>query len=695
MTRTKILPLFAILCMSFILAVSSREVTGRANDHYFSYLPVVLKPPEAPAWIGPDGGFVIAVAVAPSQTSTIYAGTWGSGIYKSTDSGATWVWKSQGLGHPFINSLAIDPHNAQIVYAGTYKGKVYKSIDGGENWFQSSTNIQEDAIVYSIVIDSLDSENIFIGTRGLSNDGGPPWNGVLYRSTDAGNTWVPKLTDVGGSAQEDWVYSVTLHPRYPHLVFAATHEHGIYRSLDFGKHWEPVNAGITSMSTRGIVVNPGSSEMFPTLYTGVWKWEGVFRSNNGGLVWFQENDSSHDTRIYSLSINPQAGSTVYAATFSGGVLKTSDGGRNWSIVGLEDYEVPTTAVDPEYPGFLYAGTNGNGLYKSTDAGDTWKPSQNGLHATQVNAFQVSPTNLHPFYAAPASEGVKYSSDGGQTWNRLGSDLSHLEIYGLEIPPHQPQIILALTSTDGLYRCNLQGTCWEKVQISLPLSAQFTIEAGHPFWKPALQEELSDPSPMAVMGTPALLALKFSPSNSQIAFLGTSSAGVYKSVDGGHTWSPSGLSNHQVSSLAIDLNNPNLVYAASSTQVWSSANGGGNWTDTGLSGVNIYALAVDQAGNLYAGTSNGIYQRAFAGWAHLGLAGLPVTDLIARPDKIGWLYAGTSDGLHISRDAGQTWDRGPAELNGITVRGITFNPTDPSYIFVSTQTQGVLRLQDWK
>jgi photosystem II stability/assembly factor-like uncharacterized protein len=681
-----------ILLLIVLFANHPRSISGHTSSNHFVHIPIVLNPPEPPVWIGPDGGHIIAIDVADSQPSTVYAGTWGSGVYKSIDGGTTWVWKSQGLAHPYINSIAVDPHNAQIIYTGTYTGKLYKTLDGGEHWFTSSANIQDKAIVYSIAIDPLDSENIFIGTRGISNNGGPPWNGVLYRSTDAGNSWKPMLTDIGGSSQEDWAYAVTLHPKFPHLVYGATHEHGIYRSLNFGRSWEPVNDGISSMSTRGIVVNPNSSEASPILYTGVWKWEGVFRSNNGGENWFPVDQGSKDTRIYSMSINPKDSDIVFASTFSGGVLKTSDGGSSWKITGLENYEVPITAIDPQKPQLLYAGTTGNGLYKSYNAGETWGKSQQGLHATNVSALQISPNNSLKYYAGLSGEGVKQTGDGGQNWAQLGTNLGDHVILGLVMPPNQPQIIYALTETDGLYRCDLGGICWGKISISFPQTSQAAFESGHPFSMPPLLEDDME-APTAGTAAPALLALSFVPSFPQIAYLGTSGAGVYQSFDGGLTWSVSGLNHGKIISLAVDPGSFIQVFAASETQVWSSANGGTSWIDTGLAGVNIYAVTADSFGNFYAGTSNGIYQFTPIGWVHLGLTSLTITTLAAHPNQAGWLYAGTRDGLRISHNAGQTWENGPLELVGITIRSITFDPSDSSWLFISTATQGVLRMQD--
>ena len=621
-----------------------------------------------------------------------------SGVYKSTDGGITWVWKSQGLAYRSIYSIAVDPHNPRIAYAGTYTGKVYKTVNGGESWFQSSTNIQDQAIVYSIVIDPIDSDKIFIGTRGISNNGGPPWNGVLYRSTDEGSSWVPVLTNVGGSSQEDWAYAVTLHPKYPNLVFAATHEHGIYRSENSGKNWEPVNIGlddgITTMSTRGIVVNPNSPESSPIVYTGVWKYEGVFRSNNGGEYWFPVDNGSAGTRIYSMSINPKNSNIVYAATYSGGVLKTSNGGDSWKISGLADYEIPGTAIDPQNPQFVYAGTISHGLYKSYDTGDTWEKSQQGLHATNISALQISPSNSLQYYAGLPEEGVKQSSDGGQSWLQLGSDLSDLGILGLVMPPDRPQFLFALTEVDGLYRCNLGGSCWLKININFPQTSQVAFDSGHPFSIPALLDEFRQ-TPAAVTGTPALLALSFAPNMPQIAYLATSGAGVYQSTDGGSTWQAAGLANRKIVSVAVNPTDYLQVFAASESQVWSSANGGVNWMDTGLAGVYIYALAADPFGNFYAGTNNGVYQYTMAGWTHLGLAKTQVSTLAAHPITPGWIYAGTTDGLRITHSAGASWYNGPLLLNDLTIRSITFDPADHSWLLIGTTTQGVLRMQDHK
>jgi hypothetical protein len=69
----------------------------------------------------------------------IYAGTFGSGVYKSIDGGYFWNAASRGLTNLEVYSLAIDPTQPSTLYAGTYHSQVYKSIDGGNTWTWSGS----------------------------------------------------------------------------------------------------------------------------------------------------------------------------------------------------------------------------------------------------------------------------------------------------------------------------------------------------------------------------------------------------------------------------------------------------------------------------------------------------------------------------------------------------------------------------
>ena len=79
------------------------------------------------------GGIIGSLAIDPTNSQTIYAGTYGGGVFKSTDGRAHWTQINSGLTNTDVESLAIDPTNTQVVYAGTYGG-VFKSTNAGVSW---------------------------------------------------------------------------------------------------------------------------------------------------------------------------------------------------------------------------------------------------------------------------------------------------------------------------------------------------------------------------------------------------------------------------------------------------------------------------------------------------------------------------------------------------------------------------------
>src|SRR6187402_335598 len=92
------------------------------------------------AWTshGPYGGLSYALAIDPQTPTTIYAGTYGGGVFKSLDSGAHWFPINAGLLDRYVTALQIQPDAPETVYAGTYDSGVFKSTDGGASWIALS-----------------------------------------------------------------------------------------------------------------------------------------------------------------------------------------------------------------------------------------------------------------------------------------------------------------------------------------------------------------------------------------------------------------------------------------------------------------------------------------------------------------------------------------------------------------------------
>lgn len=693
--------MFQLFFMVVLCGIVAGDSQGQSFD-YSVYFPMIDKD-GLPTWIGPDGGYPLAVVLNPVDPSIGYVGTWGAGVFQSIDGGNTWSPVNSGLGNLYINSLAIDPLNPNVLYAGTYRDKLYKSIDGGQTWFSSSVGIQDAAIVYTIAIDPTNSYTIYIGTRGLSNNGNKPWNGVVYRSIDGGLTWDPKLFNVGGDWFEDWAYSLAVHPNSTNIVYAATHEHGVYRSTNYGNDWQEVNEGIEDESGRAVVVDPSVSAP-GIVYYGVWHGSGVYKSINGGGEWTLKDAGLLSARIYSLVVDPIQSMTLYAATFNLGIRKSIDGGQTWYLGGLPDDSVYSVAVHPQDDQRLFAATAGNGLYSSHNQGLSWQPSQDGLRNTWLTGLIVDPVEPRTLYSGLLGGGVWRSSDNGQTWVDLSNGLGSRFIQALYLPPWNNRALYALTDQHGLYMKDLStGAPWASIGASLPQAGLPRPAYGpeHPFApRESLDQQYSwnDWLLDSNSGLPveaSLLAVDSSVTSPGVMYLGTVDCGVYKTYDGGLSWGYSGLISQTVWSLAVDPQDSNIVYAATDEPggVKRTMLGGGEWEDIPLGGLAVYDLALSPArsGVLYAGSSSGVYQYlAGGGWTQLGLDGLAVTAVAEHPTRAGAIFAGTTDGLYISPNAGLTWLSGPAELKGITIQTISFVRDNSRVVYIGTTTHGSLR-----
>jgi len=127
------------------------------------------------------------VTGAPATGRTLYAGTYGSGIYQSTNAGFSWSARNSGLADQDVLSLAIDPTNNSIIYAGTQGGGVFKTINstGDCDWASSNSGLPA-SVIHAITIDPNTTSRLYLGTEE---------NGVYY-STDSGSTWTAPTTNV-------------------------------------------------------------------------------------------------------------------------------------------------------------------------------------------------------------------------------------------------------------------------------------------------------------------------------------------------------------------------------------------------------------------------------------------------------------------------------------------------------------------
>jgi len=673
------------------------------------FLPIINRQ-KAWMWLDLGYGNVNAFAIDPVHPGVLYAGTWGGGVLKSTDGGANWRPVRNGLGILFIQALAIDPTNPSVLYAGTYKDPltgsykngIYKSVDAGKTWVHQTNGLDQNAIVYAIAVDPQNSLRVYIGARGLSNNGIAPWAGVLYKTTNGGDLWtaVPSMSNVGGIAQQDWAYSIAIDPLNPSLVLAATHEHGPYRSLDYGNTWFQVVNGIGDWSGRTVIIDPRTASP-ATAYYGVWHRTGIYKTTDNGESWAYSG--LNGTKIAQMTLDPSNPSRLYAATTDLGVEKSIDAGSNWAATGMGPIWTSLVAVAPDNGNTLYCGTPNDGFLKSNDGGATWNLSQHGLSNAQVTSIIAYPGNGTDLFASIYGHGIFHSTDQGYTWTAFNNNLSDLNIHALIENPAHPEILYALTDSSGLYQFNLNtGAGWALINntVLAVTNGKPAFGPDHPFTLPPNPDFEAADNPINSLNTlsgNALITLVFAPSNPQVAYLGTSGSGFYKSTDGGSTWNPTSLTGQNIWSIAVDPTNPLIVYGATDIpgSIKTSTDGGSTWSDLALpvATTTIYSLTISPAnpGTLYAGTSIGFYKRAAGVWSLAGLSDTQVTVVAAHPTNPSIIFAGTTTGAFYTIDQGATWT--PVTIvEGLTIQAFNFDPNDSHILFIGTSGAGALRAE---
>lgn len=687
-----------LLFIFIILTLTNQTVSVGQTASTDVYMPLISNDPTR--WIGPYGGTVVAIATDPTNPQISYAGTFGAGVFKSTNGGQTWNSSSTGLSNLYIYSLAIDPEHPATIFAGTYHNQVFKSSDGGISWNWSGTGMQDQAIVYSIAIDPFDTSKIYAATRGVSNLCNPPWNGVVYRSADAGQSWMPSLTNVGTT--QDWVYSLIVDPEAHDNIYATAHENGPYKSVNEGGNWYPILNGITDLSGRSIALSPDYSQGI-TLYYGVWHNDSLYKSFNGGNSWLRPDPNIPLSKVYSVAIDPLYPNTVYLATINRGILKTTDGGLSWPYGSLFDDGIYSIAIDRFNSSKILAGTAGDGLFRSSNNGENWQRSNSGLNNAMATSIVSSTADPSSIYASVYGAGVNQSTNLGNSWSDLNVGLTDKYIHSLAVDPARPWLLYALTDSAGLFRYNMNtGDGWLGIGIGLPLTQNIepTYPGDHPFTTLDMMESFPplEESPTAVSSTSdQLIQMFFAPSNPSIVYLGTGNSGVYKSTDGGTNWVPNGLTGKSILDLAVDPINPSLVYAVASNpaaclysgSLQVSPDGGSHWNPASLS-ANFYSVAASrtEAGVIFAGTSNGIFQYKNNSWTQLAFANQVITTITLDPARPGFIYAGTTDGAYYSGDGGSSWKYVNQNLKGVVIESIAVDPSHQNLVYFGTKTYGI-------
>ena len=403
-----------------------------------------------PRNIGPAvmSGRIVDLAVAEVDPIKFYVASATGGVYKTSDNGITLNPVFENEGTHSVGAIALHQRDTAIVWVGTgeranrqsssWGDGVYKSTDGGATW--TNTGLRDSKHIGRIALHPDDTDLVYVAAMG--HLWGPNEQRGLYRSADGGATWEPILQIDENTGAVD----VALDPDQPNIVYAATYQrqrrpwgfHGggpgsaLHRSMDGGDTWERLTGpGITRGLPEDIIgrigisiyrsdprivyaaVEQGYRYNASTAYTE--RRAGIYRSEDRGDTWELMSDwnprpmyasqitvdPSDDQRIYMVNsysfsddggrtftvppqslhgddrlvwVNPSDSRHVMKAD-DGGLGISYDRGLNWLYISdLPVSQYYRVSVDMARPYNVYGGLQDNGSWMGPS--ETWR--QNGI-----------------------------------------------------------------------------------------------------------------------------------------------------------------------------------------------------------------------------------------------------------------------------------------------------------------------------
>jgi PKD repeat protein len=598
---------------------------------------------------GGGAGRVNFVRFDPATTATIWVGSPGGGLWKSTNSGTTWTTNTDNLAVIGCTDVAIHPTNNQIMYlatgdgdaSDTYSVGVLKSTNGGTTWATTGLNwvVTNGRTISRLLINPVNPNTIFAATS----------NGV-YRSINAGANW----TQIATAATN--IKDIEYKPGDTTVVYAASTTR-FYRSTNGGTSFTNITSGLPATTVVGrlsiavTAANPAYVYVLGSLASDD-GYQGLYRSTDSGLNFTTRSTSPNilgwsntggDTGgqgwyDLALAVSPSNAEVVIVGGVN--IWRSTNGGTNWTInahwtgSGAPYVHADCHALEfiPGSSTTYFAGCDG-GLFRTTNSGTGWTDLSNGLQIAQIYRIGLSATNANLLLTGWQDNGTNRWS-GGTTWSRpLGGDgmeaaidwsnanVQYGELYYGEINRTTTggNLTTTIVSSGGT-GVNADGD-WVTPYILNPQRASTMIVGKAQAYRSRNRGTAWTALGTVTGGTGNLCALAYAPSDSSFIYMAKINR-FYASTNNGTTFTDRTgtlpVASAAITYIAVASNNPSHVWVtfsgySAANKVWYSADAGVTWTNysTGLPNLPANCI-VYQNGSatdvLYVGTDVGVYTR---------------------------------------------------------------------------------------
>ena len=365
-----------------------------------------------------------------------------------------------------------------------------------------------------------------------------------------------------------------------------------------------------------------------------------------------------------LSLTPEITSLEAPIDIQGVDFWTWRGPR-YNLAAGAAPQVTTVVLDPNNPDIVYAGTN-QGVYRSTDGGESWQPRNGGLGGygdLVITGIAIDPTDSRILIIGTWGYGLLKSTDSGANWTRLGDPVRPTALAGVEEGLLPPPEVIAGGPSNVYY-----PEAAERNEIAAPISWQRT----------------------------AVRCVTINPSNRNDIYACVDDGyGLYRSTNGGASWSKITLGTGSARTYTFAPSNNNVRYASFGTWTTSggffrSTNGGSTWTAVGGGVINNTVIAVaihpTNANTVVVGTSGGgLYRTTDGGntWTavNTGVSDTTIYSVAISKINPNIVYAGGYMWVYRSTDGGASWANADSSFPAYYVEGLAIHPTSSDRVWI--------------